>query len=233
VYTDFIQNPFNLSVSTEMVTIPARILPAPPVQYAGGPKVTSDASWNLRDVRFLKSGSAKTWAAIILKDGSSSVHEPVALCNALQSMCRKCGVVLPPLTARDISVVQMAMGQDLYTKLNPCFDTLKKRGVQIALVILPSQDKANYALIKTLGDVKFGVGTVCAQSSKIQNQKGQAQYFANLALKFNLKLHGRNHGLGKTDMGFLTQKTTMIVGSQFFSPILCRDVLTEFRLGVT
>ncbi|CAZ85927.1 unnamed protein product [Tuber melanosporum] len=211
-------NPFNLSVSTEMVTVPARILAAPPVQYAGGPKTTSDASWNLRDVRFLKSGSAKTWAAIILKDGSSNVQDPLGLCNALQSMCRKCGVVLPPLTNRDISVVQMAMGQELATKLTPCFDALKKRGVQIALVILPSQDKANYALIKTLGDVRFGVGTVCAQSSKIQNQKGQMQYFANLALKFNLKLHGRNHGLGKTDMGFLTQKTTMIVGCDVTHP---------------
>jgi eukaryotic translation initiation factor 2C len=79
--------------------------------------------------------------------------------------------------------------------------------------MLSSGDKHVYAGIKRLCDSYFGIATVCAHSAKIRKEKGQLQYFANVALKVNMKLGGVNHVLDERNIGFLRKSPTMIVGA--------------------
>ena len=48
--------------------------------------------------------------------------------------------------------------------------------------------------------------------------KKGANYYANIALKFNLKTGGANHQLPDSKLGFLAQKTTMLVGIDVTHP---------------
>ena len=64
------------------------------------------------------------------------------------------------------------------------------RQVRLVLIILPVKHTLLYNRIKHLGDVKVGVHTICVVGSKFA--KAQSQFFANVALKFNLKLGGIN-----------------------------------------
>jgi eukaryotic translation initiation factor 2C len=83
-------------------------------------------------------------------------------------------------------------------------------GTSATLVIMHAKNQNTYAAIKRASDMHYGVRTVCAVGSKIpyyaqdmyDNRRGQLiqpagfqhQHLDNLALKFNFKCGGRNHG---------------------------------------
>jgi eukaryotic translation initiation factor 2C len=80
--------------------------------------------------------------------------------------------------------------------------------------MLSSADKHVYAGLKYLCDVFLGIATVSCQSSKIRKDKGQLQYYANVALKVNSKLGGINHSVDDVNMAWLKPSgLTMIVGA--------------------
>ena len=86
---------------------------------------------------------------------------------------------------------------------------------RLVLVILPFKDTPMYNWIKYLGDVVLGVHTVCVVGSKLA--KKQQQYFANVALKFNLKLGGINQRIEK-GLGIIDEDKTMVVGVDVTHP---------------
>jgi eukaryotic translation initiation factor 2C len=79
--------------------------------------------------------------------------------------------------------------------------------------MLSNGDKHVYSGLKSLCDSYLGIATVCVHSPKIRKEKGQLQYFANVALKVNMKLGGVNHVLDDRALGFLRRAPTMIVGA--------------------
>lgn len=65
----------------------------------------------------------------------------------------------------------------------------------------------------------MGIATVSCQSSKIRKDKGQLQYYANVALKVNIKLGGINHSIEDSNMAWLKSGgLTMIVGADVTHP---------------
>jgi len=92
------------------------------------------------------------------------------------------------------------------------------RKPSIILVLLSNGDKHVYSGLKYLCDVILDIATVCVHSQKIRKEKGQAQYFANVALKFNTKLGGMNHALDSASMAWLKKAPTMLVGIDVTHP---------------
>ena len=89
---------------------------------------------------------------------------------------------------------------------------------RLVLVILPSSDALLYNRVKHTGDVKVGVHTVCVLRSNFVKQ--QAQYFANVALKVNLKLGGINQLVESTGLDIINEDRTMVVGVDVTHPSL-------------
>ena len=87
---------------------------------------------------------------------------------------------------------------------------------KLILVILPAIDNAIYNRVKYACDVKEGILNVCVVASKFAN--ANSQYFANVALKVNLKLGGRNQSLDKSKLGLIAHGKTMIVGIDVTHP---------------
>lgn len=88
---------------------------------------------------------------------------------------------------------------------------------QLLLVILPSADTAIYNRVKFVCDVKEGLGNVCVIGSRFAKDHND-QYFANVALKFNLKLGGRNQLLDNSKLGLIAEGRTMVVGIDVTHP---------------
>ena len=98
---------------------------------------------------------------------------------------------------------------------------IKQNSVKVLLVILDKEDAYVYSRIKFFADTNFGIHTVHTIASKFMkngNPIPSAQFIANLALKFNLKLGGINHALPKDRLGFLQKGTTMVVGMDVVHP---------------
>ncbi|KAJ7253036.1 argonaute-like protein [Mycena haematopus] len=222
---------FGISIGTEMAVVPGRILPPPSIKYQKGtPDVDDRASWNLRNVTFQKGGTLQKWGVLLIRDGNNrdefdGPRDPQLLetIRGFSDMCRRSGMtvapgappiveaVLPPKTPTDpiraaaIATIRKEVGTIPFKPL-------------LILVILSNGDKHIYAGIKHLADSYLDVASVCVHSSKIRKEKGQLQYFANVALKVNIKMGGINHGLDPQSMAWLNQKPTMLMGIDVTHP---------------
>ena len=86
----------------------------------------------------------------------------------------------------------------------------------LVLVVLPAVNTELYNRVKRIGDVKVGVHTVCVVGSKFA--KSQPQYFANVALKVNLKFGGINQLVENRRLGVIDEGKTMVVGADVTHP---------------
>ncbi|KAG6884814.1 hypothetical protein C0993_008033 [Termitomyces sp. T159_Od127] len=208
---------FGISIGTEMAVVPGRILPPPGIKYgAGTPQVDDRASWNLRNVRFAKGATLSNWAVLLIRDGndrdefaSTSDPELMRTMKGFADMCKNSGMnvnnapptvvqcQLPrkdrvdPSRAQAISAIRTTL-RSLKTKPN------------LVLVLLSNSDKHVYSGLKHLCDSHLDLG--------------QLQYFANVALKVNMKLGGVNHALDQNNMNWLMQRPTMLMGIDVTHP---------------
>jgi hypothetical protein len=222
---------FGISIGTEMAVVPGRILPPPGIKYGQGtPKVDERASWNLRDVKFAVGGKLVGWAVLLIQDGNQrdefqGVNDPELrqVVTGFAKMCRTSGMQvdnadpafaacnLPPKDPGDPTRAKSVQA------IRATLTSMKSKPSAI-LVILSSGDKHVYSGIKHLCDSYLDVTTVCVHASKIRKEKGQLQYFANVALKLNMKMGGVNHALDARSMSWLQQAPTMLVGMDVTHP---------------
>jgi eukaryotic translation initiation factor 2C len=200
-------NAFGVSIGQEMAVVPGRLLPPPGINYGQGkPNVDDKASWNLRSVKFAVGGVLSQWAVLVIADGGRDEFQGVAdpelkrTVKGLADMCRTSGVRVEgeplyaaarlPRKAREDPVRGEAVKaiRDAVTRQYPKKPTM-------ILVVLSSGDKHVYNGLKHLLDVYLKVPSVCVQVAKFRKEKGQMQYFANVALKINMKMGGVNHKL--------------------------------------
>jgi eukaryotic translation initiation factor 2C len=85
------------------------------------------------------------------------------------------------------------------------------------LAIMPYADASIYNRVKFAYDVKAGLHNICVVSSKFAKDRND-QYFANVALKFNVKLGGRNQFLDNNKLGIIHEGKTMVVGIDVTHP---------------
>lgn len=100
-------------------------------------------------------------------------------------------------------------------KLEQFFQWAKNEEVEFLLLILGTSDTDVYSKIKTLGDCTFGIHTSCVQARKFGD--GNPGFFANVALKWNLKTGGVNHKL-RDEFGIIEGGKTMVVGYDVTHP---------------
>ena len=224
-------NSFGVSIGPDMAVVPARILPKPGLKYAGNvsPAVDDRASWNLRDIRFASGARLDKWAVLLIGEHDDrhrefqGPHDPElkTVINGFTAMCKKSGMDVanepPQIVAVSLPQADKAdpLRKSAITSIRETLRTLKPKP-NLVLVMLPNGDKSIYEGLKHLCDVFMGVATVCVHAAKIK--KSQPQYFANVALKVNMKLGGVNHKLDDNSSRWLSSLPTMVVGMDVTHP---------------
>ena len=140
--------------------------------------------------------------------------------TGFQAELRKVGIMVPPNSYSGGKVRPVSRPD--YPEIDAtirgfgayAWQNFKK--IPLLFIILPHRDTELYNRIKHAGDVKFGVHTVCVVADKFR--KGQPQYFANVALKFNLKLGGFNQQIDAAKLGVISEGKTMVVGIDVTHP---------------
>lgn len=223
-------NAFGTAVGNELAVVPGRILPLPTIKYSrGNTNIDERASWNLRDVRFATPGKFAEWAALLIQDGGRDEFEgenDQALDKILldfSKMCSKSGVDFPRKKPQVYSV-QLArktkedlVRQASIDKIREVFQRMRPKP-DFLLVILSNGDRHIYSGLKHQADVYADMTTICVQVAKFRKERGQPQYFANVALKLNMKTGGVNHMLDPRHTTWLRQRPTMMVGIDVTHP---------------
>ncbi|GME64841.1 Argonaute/Dicer protein PAZ [Neofusicoccum parvum] len=210
---------FGISVPKDLITVSGRILNEPKVLYKQNKSAQlRGGSWNLLKLQFYASGTPlKKWSYLLLSMPGypDTVREgdlQPLMANFTKALQETGAPVDAPMAGKRLQIRDEDDPQ-----LDAMFERASK-GLDLLFIIFPGINKKLpvYNRIKRLGDVKYGVHTICADGSKISKERGQDQYFRNVALKFNLKLGGVNHTIDTST--HLDMDKTMIVGIDVTHP---------------
>ena len=218
---------FGISVGTEMAVVPGRVLVRPRLLYSCDAPATIDAgaSWNLWGVKFAVGARLDKWAVLVIQDGGTfdfkGARDPELrrITKGFRNMCNNSGMQVQPLGEQAYAAVGLPppgnnrFRDDAIGEIEQAMRGLMEQAApKLVLVMLSNEDKAIYNGLKWLCDVKLDIATVCMQSEKVRRDRGQPQYFANVALKANMKMGGINHKLDANSGAWLKSASTMIMG---------------------
>jgi eukaryotic translation initiation factor 2C len=207
---------FGVSANPKLITVTGRVLNEPKVFYKNNNSASVRfGSWNMINIKFNTAGSLKKWSFLLIAHDRPSI-DLNSLKNLMQGFyaaLNKVGIA----TAAPMSpkMIQMTSTEDpkLENEIRGA-----STGLDFLFIILPESNIPLYNRIKHLADVKYGIHTVCAVAKKITKPQGQEQYFANLALKVNLKLGGINQLIDSSRVGLINEDKTMVVGLDVTHP---------------
>jgi hypothetical protein len=185
--------------------------------YRKTPAQVRFGSWNMADIKFDKASKLANWSYLLLSlPHYQDAFDPNSMAHTIKTFGQA-------LIAVDIAVAAPLPGQrlllrdeddaELETKLRGAAAKLK-----LLLIILPDTNIPLYNRIKRLGDVKYGIHTICTVGHKLAKERGQDQYMANVALKVNLKLGGNNQLVDEARLSIIREDKTMVVGIDVTHP---------------
>ncbi|KAJ9552866.1 hypothetical protein OSB04_016911 [Centaurea solstitialis] len=187
---------FGIKISQKLASVEARILPPPWLKYhdTGREKdcLPQVGQWNMMNKKMVNGGRVASWICI---NFARNVQDNIArtFCQELAQMCNISGMafnpepVLPPLGARPDQVERVLKTRfhDAMTRLQP-----HKKELDLLIVILPDNNGSLYGDLKRICETDLGIVSQCCLTKHVF--KMSKQYLANVALKINVKVGGRN-----------------------------------------
>ncbi|OMP84863.1 Protein argonaute-2 [Diplodia seriata] len=212
---------FGITVPKSLITVQGRILNEPKVFYKNKAASMRGGQWNMVEHKFHTPGSAlKKWSYVLISmpgqyPDNMREGDLKPLMTSFHNVLKQTGIpVEAPMQGKVLTIKH-----EDDPALDNTFSGASKAGLDLLFVIFPGFNKKLpvYNRIKRLGDCKYGIHTICADGSKITKERGQDQYFRNVALKFNLKLGGINHTV-QNIAPLLDMAKTMVVGVDVTHP---------------
>ncbi|CAL9759948.1 unnamed protein product [Musa acuminata subsp. burmannicoides] len=216
---------FGIRISEKLASVEARVLPAPWLKYhdTGREKdcLPRVGQWNMMNKKLVNGGRVNNWTCISF---ARNVQENVArgFCRELAQMCQISGMefalepVLPPLSARPDHVERAlkALYHDAMNILQP-----QGKELDLLIVILPDSNGSLYGDLKRICETDLGLVSQCCLTKHVF--KISRQYLANVALKINVKVGGRNTVLMDAlsrRIPFVSDQPTIIFGADVTHP---------------
>ncbi|KAK4158401.1 ribonuclease H-like domain-containing protein [Chaetomidium leptoderma] len=210
---------FGITVDKELVTVKGRELAPPAVGYMRGntpEKVIPDnGQWLMKGVKVCKSGTRiSTWTFLTIGGGPRDQIKKTAE-DFAKFLNNNMGIAMEAKANLAAGYQTPGNSEEDLRNAFKIMATQKPRPPQLVLVVLPDKDATRYNAIKMIGDVEFGISTVCVRQEMLTKAQGQFGYFANVGLKVNLKFGGVNHTV-KDETGLVAK--SMFVGYDVTHP---------------
>lgn len=214
---DPVHKHFGLQVSTQRTVADARLLPAPKVQFGGGGEAKPGVSgkWDLRGKKFIEPGThLKSWGICAFGGYRGGRIDKAIIDKFVADFTRAYaghgGTVVnknPPLylaghdsPSEWVSNIWSLAGKQANAR------------PQLLVFIVSDRDSDTYNWIKRSCDCRFGVASQVMQYSQVV--KGNPQYYSNVLMKVNAKLHGSTaRAVGQKTGGGAPKVPTMIIGA--------------------
>lgn len=212
-----------MKIHKEMVAVPARILEAPKVLYRGKKALMKPGQWNLQNMQFTKSSyQVKKWAGVLIKT-SRSRDPGTSSVQALQAFERemaKLGMSVNGLVSGIKTVALNDNPREQLEQINTLISNIKAAQFDFVVIILPTGADRIFDHLKWRADTVDGVVIHCCNLDKITptGKSADSQYFANNAMKINLRLGGVNQTIEMPQSSLIGAGNTMAVGLDVTHP---------------
>lgn len=215
---------FGVSIDKKLLQVNGRTLETPKIEYFGRkPAKIHEASWNMTHTTLVK-GKEKEWSWIYFGAGNADgrhLDTIAGIDKLLEHLRRMCGQFPAPTDIQN-RYISKGQGIDGLTRLFASARSNQRFLVVVCAERLPAD---TYNALKFLGDIRYGIHTSCILASKFRKRRRGASlpplddmYFANVALKINLKLGGINHKLARPPALSTDTPALMVVGYDVTHP---------------
>ncbi|KAG5075120.1 hypothetical protein JHK84_056351 [Glycine max] len=185
---------FGIKISEKLASVEARILPAPWLKYHESGKekncLPQVGQWNMMNKKMINGMTVSRWACI---NFSRSVQDSVArtFCNELAQMCQVSGMEFNP---EPVIPIYNAKPEQVEKALKHVYHVAgsktKAKELELLLAILPDNNGSLYGDLKRICETDLGLISQCCLTKHVF--KITKQYLANVSLKINVKMGGRN-----------------------------------------
>ncbi|XAR66951.1 hypothetical protein NMG60_11013346 [Bertholletia excelsa] len=185
---------FGINIEDKLATVEARVLPAPWLKYSDEGKekefLPKVGHWNMVNKKVVNGSTVNYWACI---NFSRSVQESIAcgFCQQLVQTCQgsgmefNCEPVIPIYSARPDQVKKA-----LKYVCSAAANSLGGKELDLLIAVLPDNNGPLYGDLKRICETELGLITQCCLTKHVL--KISRQYLANVSLKINVKMGGRN-----------------------------------------
>lgn len=185
---------FGITISNNLASVEARILPTPRLKYSdtGREKecLPEVGQWNMMNKKLVNGGRVNNWICI---NFALNVQENIVqeFCFQLAQMCLHSGMQfsLNPVF-NPITVPPGQVEQALKACQHNVLSILRGKELDLLIVILPHNNGSLYGDVKRICETDLGIVSQCCLTKHVFNM--HKQYLANIALKINVKVGGRN-----------------------------------------
>ncbi|XP_031269949.1 protein argonaute PNH1-like [Pistacia vera] len=185
---------FGIKVASKLASVEARVLPAPWLKYndAGKEKehLPQVGQWNMKNKKVINGSTVRYWSCI---NFSRSVQENTAeaFCQQLVQTCQISGM---EFNQEPVIPVYSATPDQVKKALKYVYDAaaskLQGEELELIIAILPNNNGPLYGDLKRICETDLGLISQCCLAKHVF--KISRQYLANLSLKINVKMGGRN-----------------------------------------
>ncbi|KAF1777221.1 Protein argonaute, N-terminal [Phytophthora cactorum] len=206
---------FGMKVEQRLETTEARVMDPPDVQYANVSERPSGGQWNLRDKRFVEGATMRNWGVVI--SANVGERDVQGFIRNLVDMAGKSGLTIEDSNPHMVHMDQYR-GAQVEELMKMCFKELEARNrgpPQLIMVIKQDKSVGSYSDIKRMSDTVLGIPSQCIVSQNVRSAK--PQYCANVCLKINMKLSGKNSIL-REPLPLVSTAPTIIIGADVEHP---------------
>ncbi|KRH92774.1 Argonaute, partial [Pseudoloma neurophilia] len=184
-----ILNNLNISIDKKFYTCLGKQLNSPDIKFLNSSVKPQRGSWNLRNVKLIKSVAIQKWSVFILADISpSSVNRDI---SNFTRICKEMGMkIANPIEVRKCSLNDL---EKHITDKNTTNDPNKKTDYELVMIILQDKNAHNYQEVKRICDINCNVISQCIIKRNIEKLGRDASFCSNIAIKVNTKLGGINY----------------------------------------
>uniref|UniRef100_A0A3B6KS06 Uncharacterized protein n=2 Tax=Triticum aestivum TaxID=4565 RepID=A0A3B6KS06_WHEAT len=217
---------FGINVCSDLVSVPARVLPPPMLRYHDSGKektcAPSVGQWNMINKKMINGGIIDNWACVSFS--RMRPEEVYRFCSDLIQMCNMTGMSVNPRPLVDNrsaspNHIENAL-RDVYRRTTEMLGKQgSKKQLQLLIVILP-EVSGSYGKIKKVCETDLGIVSQCCLPRHAA--RPNKQYLENVALKINVKVGGRNTVLERAfvrnGIPFVSEVPTIIFGADVTHP---------------
>jgi eukaryotic translation initiation factor 2C len=198
---------FGMTVSSEMVSVPARVLQPPTLQYDQNTirPLQDKGSWDMRDSKFFKGAKVEGWAVVNCSWYCRNEYAIKKFTSELEEKCSNMG-----MQVKSRPVIDKQRGRESVEEM---VRRLRRDIPDLNLVVaVIDKGSPSYFEIKQVGDTNDGlaIATQCVLSDTVQ-KKCNPSTIANICLKINAKLGGVNNTIASSTLPRLLREEPVII----------------------
>lgn len=201
---------FGMSVDMRMEKVEAKMLETPEVQFANMSERPRMGVWSLKDRTFVDGAVLRNWGVVVYANVSESDMQ--RFIRTLCSIAGMRGIQIenqhPTITHQDD--YRGAQVEDLMVTCMRGLEQQRDLGPPQLIVVVMRGRSVLYSGIKRTSDTLLGVPSQCLLATNVV--KCQTQYVANVCMKINMKLGGKNSIL-RDDLPLVSSTPAIVIGA--------------------